>query len=238
VESVLPNEEVKKLIGGLAVGLSADCDSPERDVEKIMREHLAGAQRLPFVGFITHDGKWVGGFAGYRDTSAFLKVLKAAEKTPYLQASKAVRKKLVGLTASAQKAADKGDWKSVMRAAQAAAKTTGRCPERETLAGIVTKARTWAAGQLDAAVRLARSGGDLAEPRKILGEVRKSFPGEPEFADADLGLKALKKLSQVVRLESGASPPAGIREKAARKYQGTRWASVFKPAKEPEEDGD
>jgi hypothetical protein len=238
VERVLPSEEVKKLIRGLAVGLAADCDSPERDVEKIMRENLAGAQRLPFVGLLTHDGKWVGGFAGYKDTPAFLQVLKAAEESPYLQASKAVRKKLAGLAASAQKAADKGDWKSVMRAAQAAAKTTGRCPERVTLAGIVTKARDWAAGQLDAAVRLARAGGDLAEPRKILGEVRKSFAGEPEFADADLGLKALKKLSQIVRLvQSGASPPAGIREKAARTYKGTRWESVFKPAEEPEEKG-
>ena len=237
MERVLPSDDVKKRIGGLAVGLAADCDSPERDVEKIMRENLAGAQRLPFVGFVTHHGKWVGGFAGYKDKRAFLRVLEAAEKSPSLQASKAVRKKLAGLAANARRAADKGDWKTVMRAAQAAAKTTGRCPERKILAEVVTKARAWAASQLDAAVRMARSGGDLTEPRKTLSEVRKSFPGEPESADADTGLKALKKLSRIVRLESGASPPKGIRAKAARKYQGTRWASIFEPAKEPREAG-
>jgi len=238
VERVLPNDEVKKRIRGLAVGLSADCDAPERDVEKIMREHLAGAQRLPFVGFVTHKGEWVGGFSGYKDTPEFLKVLKTAEETPHLQASKAVRKRIVGLVASAQKAADKGDWKSVMRAAQAAAKTTGRCPERETLAEVVTKARAWAAEQLDAAVRMAGTGGDLTEARNALSDVKKMFGGEPEATEAGLGLKALGRLSQIVRLEEGRSPLVEAREKEVRKYEGTRWASIFEPAKEPENEGD
>jgi len=237
VERVLPTDDVKKLIGGLAVGLAADCDSPERDVEKIMRENLAGARKLPFVGFVTHKGKWVGGFAGYKDKQAFLRVLEAAEKTPYLQASKAVRKKLAGLAAKAEKAAAKGDWKSVMRAAQTAAKTTGRCPERETLAEVVKRARAWAAQQLDAAVRMARSGGDPKEAHQAVSEVKKCFSGEPESADASVGLKALRRLSQIVLLESGATPPLGVREKAARKYKGTRWASIFEPATEPKEAG-
>lgn len=226
----MPHEDVRQRIRGVAVGLSADCDHPERGVEKIMREHLAGASRLPFVGFITHKGEWVGGYAGFKDTRAFLRVLKAAEETPHLQASKAVRKKLAGLVATASKAAAKGDWKSVMRAAQAAAKTTGRCPERETLAGFVQKARAWAVEQFDTAVRLARAGGDLKEPRKVLGAVKRAFPGQPEAADADLGLKALTRLAQIVRVEAGASPPEGLREKAARKYEDTRWEAIFKSA--------
>jgi hypothetical protein len=236
VERVLPSDDVKKRIRSLAVGLAADCDSPERDVEKIMREKLPGASRLPFVGFITPKGEWVAGYSGFKDARAFLRVLKDVEEAPQLQASKAVRKKLAGLVQTANKGAAKGDWKAVMRAAQTAAKTTGRCPERETLAGLVQKARAWAQEQLDAAVRLARAGGDLKEPRKVISAVKKAFPGEPEAADADTGLKALRRLSQIVSIESRASPPAGLREKAAKKYEGTRWAGVFEPAEEPKEE--
>jgi hypothetical protein len=125
-----------------------------------------------------------------------------------------------------------------MRAAQAAARTTGRCPERETLAELVQKARAWAAEQFGAAVRMARTGGDLKEPRKVLGNVKRAFSGQPEAADADTGLKALRRLSQIVSIESRPSPPAGLREKAAEKYEGTRWASVFEPAEESEEKGE
>ena len=229
MEGVLPSKDVKKRIASLAVGLAADCDSPESGVQKIMRANLAGAQRLPFAGFITHDGKWIGGFSGYKDTSAFLRVLKAAEDHPYLQASKAVRKKLAGLVAKANQAADKGDWKSVMKAAQAAAKTSGRCPEREALAEVVETARDWATQQFAAAVRIARSGGDLTEARGAVNDVKKSFSGEPESADADTGLKALSRLSQIVRIEAGAAPLAEARHKASRKYKDTRWTSIFEP---------
>jgi hypothetical protein len=238
VERVLPNEEVMKRIRDLAVGLSADCDSPERGVEDIMREHLAGAQRLPFVGFVTHKGEWVEGFSGYKDTRAFLRVLATAEKTPYLQASKAVRKKLAGLVAKAEKSAAKGHWNAVMRAAQAAAKTSGRCPERKALADIVKKARAWAAEQLDMAVRTARAGGDLTKARKALSDLKKKFSGEPEATDAGLGLKALGRLTQIVRLEAGGPLLDDARKKEIRKYKDTRWASVFEPAKEAKEEGD
>jgi hypothetical protein len=238
VERVLPNEDIKKRIRDLAVGLSADCDSPESDVEDIMRAKLAGAQRLPFVAFITHKGEWVGGYSGYKDTRAFLRVPATAEKTPYLQASKAVRKKLAGLVAKAEKAAAKGHWNAVIRAGQAAAKTTGRCPERKALAEIVKKARAWAAEQLDAAVRTARAGGDLTEARKALSDLKKKFSGEPEAADAGLGLKALGRLVQIARLEAGGSLLVEAREKETRKYEDTRWAAIFQPAEKPEKEGD
>ena len=231
MERVIPHAKVKDRIAALAVGLFTDCDRPERDVEKIMRAHLPNASTLPFAGFVTHKGEWVGGFSGFKDTRAFLAVLEAAEKTPYLQASKAVQKKLAALVAKAEKATDKGDWKPVMQAARAGAKTTGRCPERQALAGLVKKARAWAAGEFDAAVRFARPGGDLMKARQTLSAVRKQFAGEPEGADASKGLKAVQALSRIVDAESGDSPPpAGIREKAARPYRDTRWASIFEKA--------
>ena len=75
---------------------------------------------------------------------------------------------------------------------------------------------------------MARSGGDLTEARKTLSGVRKHFMGEPEGADASLGIKAVVRLGRIVDAESGDSPPrAGIREKAAREYKRTRWASIF-----------
>lgn len=237
MERVLPSEEVKSRIRSLAVGLAADCDAPERDVEEIMRTNLAGASRLPFVGFVTHKGQWVGGYAGYKDARQFLRVLEAAERSPHLQATPAVRKKLAGLVAKAEKAAAKGHWKSVMKAGQAARKTSGRCPEREALAGMVDKARAWAAGQLDTVVKTAREGGDLAAARKLLNEVKSKFAGEPEAADAGVGLKALGRLAQIVRLETGGSSLADAREKEVRRYKDTRWASIFQPAEATKEDG-
>src|SRR5262245_35254171 len=100
-----------------------------------MRANLKGAGTLPFAGFISHDGKWVDGFSGFKDTAEFVKVLDAVDKSPILNATDAVKKKLAVLAASAEKAAAKSDWKTVMKAWQDASKTTGRCPERKALFG-------------------------------------------------------------------------------------------------------
>ncbi len=209
------------------MGLAADCDRPERDVEQMMRANLAGASTLPFVGFVTHDGKWVGGFSGHKSITGFLDALEKAEKTPYLQASKATRKKLAKLLAAAEKAAKRKVWKAVLRATNAAQKTTGRCPERKALAGLLAKARSSAARRFDTAISLARSGGDLKQARTLLSTVKKQFGGEPEAKQASTGIKALAKLARIVEAEAGESPPAGARKKAAGKYKGTRWATIF-----------
>lgn len=230
MERVLTSAEVKDLIGDIAVGLAADCDAPESGVEEIMKANLAGARMLPFVGFISHDGKWVDGFAGYKDAGGFLKVLEVADKSPLLDATDAVRKKVAALARTAERAAEKGDWKAVLKASRDAGKTVGRCPERAILAALVKQAREWATGQFDAIVKDAQSGGDLAELRKTLGVVKTQFFGEPEAAEADIGLKALQKLSDVVAAESREAPPDGVREKAASAYKGTRWEKMFEKA--------
>ena len=228
MERVIPDAKVKKRIAELAVGLAADCDRPERSVEAIMRANLAGANMLPFVGFVTHDGKWVGGFSGYKNASAFLRTLARAEDTPHLKASPAVRKKLAALVATSEKAAAKGNWKSVVRSVHTAEKTSGRCPERNALAALMAKARTWAETQLAAAVKSARKGDDLKKVRGVLREVKSHLAGEPESKDAAKGILATVKLGKILEAESGGKPPpAGGRPQAARKYKGTRWASLF-----------
>ena len=118
------------MMGTLAIGLASDCDSPESDVQQIMRANLPNATGLPFVAFITHDGKWVEGYSGFKSAGDFSKIMQKADKTPYLQASKATRKKIANIVKRADTAAARGDWKSVVKGSKAAAKMAGRCPER------------------------------------------------------------------------------------------------------------
>lgn len=227
MERVLPSPEVKDRLKDLAVGLAADCDAPEHDVERIMHDNLKGASTLPFVGFVTYDGKWVGGYSGFRDSPEFLKALEEAEQSPLIQATDAVRKKLAALVERAEKAAEKGDWKGVMAAARDAAKLKGRCPERSTLAATTKKARDWATARFDEAVKAARAG-DITTAQQTVGDVRKQFAGEPEAEEADLGTKALRRLSLIPAGDAGARS----REKATEEYKDTRWSTIFTPSEE------
>ena len=211
----------------LLVGLAADCDNPEAAVGQIFRERLPGATGLPFVAFMTHDAKWVEGYSGFKNTSDFRKIMESADKTPYLQASKATRKKLAGIVARAEKAAGRGDWKSVMKAAKDTAKTSGRCPERKQMSALVTKAHGWAEAELKRALKLARSADDLAQPRKVLMDVRKRMWGHPEADDAAKGLKALGQLTRIHKTEAAGKGKDGLREKVAAMFKGSRWAAIF-----------
>ncbi len=211
----------------LAIGLAADCDNPEPAVEKIFRAQLPGATGLPFVAFITHDAKWVDGYSGFKNTGDFQKVMEKADKTPYLQASKATRKMLAGIVARAEKAAGRGDWKSVMKAANDTAKTSGRCPERKQMSALVTKAHGWAEAELKRALKLARSADDLAQPRKVLMGLKRHMAGLPEADDAAEGLKALRRLAQIHKIEAAGKGKDGLREKAAAKFKESRWAAIF-----------
>jgi len=225
---------VKGRIASLAVGLAANCDAPEGDVATIMRENLKGASTLPFAGFITPQGKWVAGFSGFKDEGGFVKILDEVEASPVLQASEADKKKIAALGEKAGKAAEKSEWKSVLAAAKEAKEINGRCDARKTIDGFVAKAREWATSQFDAAVKAAQGGGDLAEPRRILGDVKKQFPGEPEAAEAEAGLKALTKLSNLQAAEAAPNAQPGLREKVKKEFAASRWGAIFdpKPAEE------
>jgi hypothetical protein len=229
-ESVLPAADVKARLAALAVGLAADCDAPENAVEQLMRANLSGASALPFVAFVTHDGRWVTGYAGYKDTAGFLKVLDTTERSPVLQATPAVQKKFAALAAVAAKAAEKADWRTVLKAGKDGAKLMGRCPERDALAGHVKAARDWAAARFDAAIRAAQLGGDLAEPKAILAEVKKHFAGEPEAAEADSGARALQKLDMLRAAEAAGTPTDALRDKAVREHRDSRWKAIFEEA--------
>ena len=226
---MLPAAKVKARISAMAVGLAADCDRPESDVQKIMQENLKGAGTLPFVALLTPDLKWVGGFSGYKDEAAFIAVLDAADKSPLLDASDAVKKKLLGLADKAAKAAEKADWKAVLSAGHEAAATTGRSPDRVRLEDLVKKAHEWADGELNRIVEDVRKGGDLPAARKALGDVKKQMAGETEAADVETGLKALTKLSTIrsVEAEPKGVDPAAMREKVAKEFESSRWKAVF-----------
>lgn len=218
---------MRKRIADLAVGLASDCDSPEGDVQQMMREHLPNARTLPFVAFITYDGKWVGGFSGSKRSPEFLAAVEAAENSPLLQASEATRKKLAKLVERSTHSAEAGNWKGVVGNDQAARKLRGRCPEREALAALMGKARAWANGHCATAIEAAQTGGDLKAATKALSEVRKHFTKEPEADDAATGLKAIRRLEQIRRIEGDGEPEAELRKNAAEKFKDTRWTAVF-----------
>jgi hypothetical protein len=229
---VLPAEKVKSRISALAVGLAADGDKPENDVQKILSDNLKEQGMLPFVGFLTPDLKWIAGFKGGKSEAAFLEILDTVEKSPLLDASDVVKKKLLALADKAAKAAEKADWKAVLAAGHEGAATTGRSPDRVRLEDLVKKAHEWADGELGRIVADVQKGGDLPAARKALDLVKKQMAGEPEAAEVDLGLKALSKLATIrsVEAEPKGVDPAAMREKAAREFESSRWKAVFEAA--------
>jgi len=234
VQRVLPAANVKARIGGEAIGLAADCDNPEESVTAIMTAGLPDASMLPFVAFLTPAGEWICGASGYQDERALLALLDQASKSPLLLATPAVRKALEKPAAAVAVALPKSDWKVILQAARDAARSTGRCTERTTIAAAEKQARTWAAGELDAIARAAAAGDDVAALRKRLAAVKAPFAGEPEAADVDAGLKALQKLAFVREVEADGNPAKDLRPRSAEPFKGTRWATVFdKPTTAP-----
>jgi hypothetical protein len=184
------------------------------------------------VGFLTPDLRWVGGFSGYKDEAAFLSVLDAAEKSPLLDASEPVKKKLLALADKAAKAAEKSDWKTVIAAGHEGAATTGRSPDRVRLQDLVKKAHAWADAEFTRIVDEVRKGGELPAARKALGDVKKQMAGEPEAADVETGLKALSRLATIrsVEAEPKGVDPAAMRAKAVKEFESSRWKAVFEAA--------
>ena len=231
MERVLPLPTVKDRMSALAVGLAVDWYAADPAIEELCAKNLPDPRNAPMVGFLTADGVWVDGYSGWIEEVDFLKVLERVEKSPLLLAKPAVRKQLEKHAAAAGPAADKGDWQVVLTAAREARKSTGRCPERDTIVAAETKARAWAAGELDGVVQLAKTSTDLAALRKKLGVVKQKFTGEPEAADADTGMKALQKLALVREVEAAGNPARDLRERHAAPFKDTRWVALFdKPA--------
>src|SRR5262245_17769884 len=202
-----------------------------------MQLHLPGAQTLPFAGFVTPDGKWVAGWSGYKDAAALAAVLASVEASPLLVATAPVREQLAKLAATATAAADRGDWKAVLRAWREGDATSGRCAERDALAAAEKRARDWLATQFADVIRDCTSGADLTAARKKLADVRTQYAGEPEAAEADNGQKALLRLQQIRAAEARPNPARDLREKAALPFKGTRWTAVFdKAPAEPAKD--
>lgn len=226
-ESVLTTAKVKERIGALAIGLAADCDEPESDLQTLLRTNLPDAKTLPFVAFLTPEGTWVDGGSGYQDVAEMLAMIERASTSPLMNAKPDVRKALEKPAAAATAAAAKADWKTVLAAAREAKKSTGRCAERTAIADAEKLARDWAASECDTIVRDAAAGGDLPALRKRLAAVKAPFTGEPEAADCDVGQKALQRLQTVREVEAGGNPAKDLRPRSAEPFKGTRWTALF-----------
>lgn len=226
MQRVLPSAAVKDKLVDLTVGLAADCDRPESQVEQLMRSNLAGATGLPFVALLAHDGSWITGYSAKTDASTLLKALERAEKHPSIQASPADRKKLAGLVKRATRSAEKEDWRGVVREYGKAKKIRGRCTERTELEAIMQKARDWAELQFKANVRKAAKGIDLDAVEDALKDIKRDFRGEPEEEDAEKGLDALDELRDVIKKEKDGRDDE-LRAKKAEEFKDSRWKQIF-----------
>ena len=92
---------------------------------------------------------------------------------------------------------------------------------------LMEHARAWAQTELNRAVTLAQSPDGMSESKKVLANVRKQFSGQPEADDAKIGIKAVKRLDQIMKLEATDKAPEGVREKAAADYKQPRWKALF-----------
>lgn len=227
VERTLTSEEIQKRIGKTFVGLASDCDNPEREVEKLMRDNLKDARMLPFVAIITHDGKWVSGWSGSRAMYGVLEEIEKAEKSPHLQASAATRKKMASLLKTARKGLEKQNWGATLKAHQSVAKMWGRCQERDEIAALTDKARAWATDQFERVLAHAKDNEDMVPARKMLSGVKKHFRGEPEADDSSMGNKALAKLVSLRKIEAKGKKRPDLRAKAQKQFAKTRWAVLF-----------
>ena len=200
----------------------------------LLQEKFPNAPLLPFVGIVTDDMQWIGGWSGKKSIDDVVAVLEAAEKSPLRPASAETRKALDDLAANAAKAVEKSDWKAVMAASKSAAALKGRATARDAIAEQVVKAREWAETELAKALESVKSGGDRAAVRAQFKKVAGAFAGEPEQKDADNGAKALDKLTAIESMS--AEQQTAAREKAANDFDGSRWAAVFeKPVPKPAE---
>jgi len=227
VERTLTDERIKDRASKLFVGLASECDPPNKEAEvgKILREKLAGASTLPFVGVLTPDGKWVHGFSGHRSAEKFLKDLDTIDASPLLNASPAVVKKLEKLLAAAQKSLAKKQWLKVIQCAEDAAELSGRHESRTAIGAAEAEARGVAEKALVDALEALTQGGDRNPVRKALFQLAKDFRGQPEAADAERGVKASERLARLAGIS--AEHRDAVRAKAAKEFAGSRWAALF-----------
>lgn len=79
VSRVLPDPRVRSGIAKIAVGLVAECDRPEAAVDSLLRRNLPSTRMLPFVAFLTADGRYITGFSGGCSVERFLAHVRKAE---------------------------------------------------------------------------------------------------------------------------------------------------------------
>lgn len=239
---MLAAEPVKSRVGKLAIGFAVECDAPVDGIDDLLHENLPDASMLPFVGVLTYEGKWVGGYSGFKQPAEFAAFLDEIEKSPLLDAKPDVRAQLAKHAKAATDAAAKSNWGAVVKAVRAADACFGRCPERDALRAAEQRVRDWLAAQYDAVTKAAVAGDDLAAARRTLSDVKRAFAGQPEADEAQRGLEALSRLNRVRAAEATGNAKQDLRERAAAEFAGTRWTALFgrkeeAPKPEPDKDG-
>ena len=86
VSRVVTDARVRSRMSKAAVGLAAECDRPEQTIQLMFRRHLASANMLPFVAFLTADGDYITGFAGSSSVDRFRAEVRADPHTNGLHA--------------------------------------------------------------------------------------------------------------------------------------------------------
>lgn len=78
VTQILPDARVAKRLSALVVGLASDPAREDPGVRNIVKRNLPDGG-LPAVGFVTAEGRWITGYRGATDVSAFLAHVARAE---------------------------------------------------------------------------------------------------------------------------------------------------------------
>ncbi len=233
MQRTLTDASVRDRASKLFVGLSAPCDAPAREaaVSKLMSANLKNANTLPFVAVLTDDLKWVTGFSGHRTAEQFAADLDIVDKSPLLDASPAVAKKLEKIATKADKHAEKRLWSKLLACEDDASELTGRHPARDRITAHADKARAFAETSITEVIKSlsgdgeGKGGGDRTAARKTLMRLAKDFRGQPAADDATIGIKAVDRVARLAKLEGDARE--GARKKFAKEFEDSRWTQLF-----------
>jgi hypothetical protein len=223
VSKVLPDSSVAPRMSKVAVGLAADCDDPEPEVEALLRRNLPASATLPLVGFVLPDGRWLCGFGGAIDARRFLEHVAAAER--WVAAEAAARRSAPCL-ARARSAAARGAWCEVVRLCR---EHGTREPE---MASLRRDARTWVEDRLAEAVSLLGAG-RYDQAVAECAAVERAMQGEPEGAEARMGARAAALLKAIAAVPASDADADALRARAAQELRGTRWAALVAPPSDP-----
>lgn len=79
VQGVVPHAEIAPLLREHFVALASDCDDSEPEIDQLT-QHLEDATMLPFVMFVSPEGRFLGGMSGAVNPLLFKRELETLIK--------------------------------------------------------------------------------------------------------------------------------------------------------------